>query len=62
MSKMSEVPAWKRMQKWGDIDSAMEGFRNLHEKLKQNLNDPERVNEIMGEIEQQQTWIDRSLS
>lgn len=61
MGLMSMVPDWKRAQKWSDVESAMEGFRSLHEKLEQNLGDPDRVKEIMGEINQKQIWIDNSL-
>lgn len=56
------VPAWKRPQKWSDVDSALEGFRRYHEKLEQNAENPERVKEILAEIKQTQTWIDSSLS
>ena len=62
MSKMSEVPAWKRAQKWGDVDITLETFRSLHAELEQNKDNPERVDEILGKIKQAQTWIDNSLS
>ena len=61
MSIMSMVPAWKRPQKWGAVERALEEFRAHHAKLEQNLEDPARVKEIMAEINQTQTWIDSSL-
>ncbi|MFZ2770071.1 MAG: hypothetical protein WAZ50_03020 [Minisyncoccia bacterium] len=62
MSKMSEVPAWKRAQKWGDVDIALETFRSLHAELEQNKDNPEGVKEVLDKIKQTQIRIDNSLS
>lgn len=62
MSKMSEVPAWKRAQKWGDVDIALETFRTLHTELEQNQDNPEGVKEVLSKIRQAQVRIDNSLS
>lgn len=62
MSLMAMVPDWKRAQKWGDVDIALETFRILHVELEQNQNKPECVKEVLNKIKQAQTRIDNSLS
>lgn len=59
---MSTLPSWKREQKWGDADRAIEEFRIFHAELEQSLDNPERVKEILAKIKQTQDWFDHSMS